>query len=251
VLVEQRQKYILEHLAAEGALAIADLVTALSVSRETVRRDLNQLADRGLLVLTHGGALAAERTEPHADVRAGVNAEGKRAIGMRAAELVPDGASVILDYGTTTRAVAQGLHAHRNLVIYTNDIAIALTLGRRNGNRVVLLGGDLLDHQDATHGWDTIEQLSRYHTDFAFIGIGGVTPDGGISEYSRGAAEMRSRMLTCATSPCVVADHSKFGINAGVRIRHFEKARWIISDMAPEPELVEALKAAGPELVIA
>lgn len=250
MLAEQRQKYILEHLAAKGALAISDLVAALSVSRETVRRDLNQLADRGLLVLTHGGALAAERTEPHVDVRAGVNAEGKRAIGVRAAELVPDGASMILDYGTTTRAVAQALHAHQNLVVYTNDIAIALMLGRRNGNRVVVLGGELLDHQDATSGWDTIEQLARYHTDFAFIGIGGMSAEG-ISEYSRGAAEVRARMLQCARLPCVVADHTKFGTHAGVRISYFERARWLISDMAPEPPLGDALRGMGPELVIA
>jgi DeoR family glycerol-3-phosphate regulon repressor len=250
VLAEQRQKIILDQLAASGALAISDLVGELGVSRETIRRDLNVLSTRGLLILTHGGALASGG-EPDTQTRAAVNAEGKRAIGLRAAELVPDGASVIIDYGTTTKAVAQGLHAHRNLLIYTNDLSIALMLGRRNGNRVVLLGGELQENEDATLGWDTVEQLSRYHADFAFIGIGGITPDGQISEFNRPAAELRSRMLIAATTPCVVADHTKFGKNVGVLVKHFEKASWLVSDMAPEPELGAALRQRGPKLLIA
>lgn len=251
MLAEQRQKFILDQLAASGALAISELVTELDVSRETIRRDLNALAARGLLILTHGGALTPERAEPDTQTRAAVNAEGKRAIGMRAAELVPDGASLIIDYGTTTHTVAQALHGHHNLLVYTNDFAIALLLGRRNGNRVVMLGGELQDNEDATHGWDTIEQLSRYHADFAFIGTGGITADGQMSDFSRAAAELRSCMLQAASVACVVADHTKFGRNAGVLVKHFEKASYVISDMAPEPELAAALKERGPVLRIA
>ncbi|WP_420993082.1 DeoR/GlpR family DNA-binding transcription regulator [Cupriavidus sp. 30B13] len=251
MLAEQRQKFILDQLVASGALAISELVGELGVSRETIRRDLNVLAARGLLILTHGGALSPERAEPDAQTRAAVNVEGKRAIGMRAAELVPDGASVILDYGTTTHAVAQALHGHRNLVVYTNDIAIALLLGRRNGNRVVMLGGELQDNEDATQGWDTIEQLSRYRADFAFVGTGGITADGQMSDFSRAAAELRSRMLLAAGVACVVADHTKFGRNAGVLVKHFDKAAWLISDRAPEPGLCAALAARGPALRIA
>jgi DeoR family glycerol-3-phosphate regulon repressor len=243
VLAEQRQKYILDQLSATGALAISELVTELDVSRETIRRDLNALASRGLLVLTHGGALASDRTEPDTQTRAAVNAEGKRAIGMRAAELVPDGASLILDYGTTTHAVAQALHGHHNLLVYTNDLSIALLLG--------VLGGELQDNEDATHGWDTIEQMSRYHTDFAFVGIGGITPRGEICDFSRAAAELRSRMLLAAEVACVVADHTKFGRNTGVTVKHFEQAAWLITDMAPEPDLAAAIKARGPKLLIA
>ncbi|SPD67316.1 putative transcriptional regulator, DeoR (plasmid) [Cupriavidus taiwanensis] len=251
MLAEQRQKYILDQLSATGALAISELVSELDVSRETIRRDLNALATRGLLVLTHGGALAPDRTEPDTQTRAQVNAEGKRAIGVRAAELVRDGASLILDYGTTTHAVAQGLHGHHNLLVYTNDLAIAQLLGRRNGNRVIVLGGELQDNEDATHGWDTIEQLSRYHTDFAFIGIGGITPRGEICDFSRAAAELRSRMLLAADVACVVADHTKFGRNTGVTIKHAELAAWVITDMAPEPELGAVLKERGTKLLIA
>lgn len=164
---------------------------------------------------------------------------------------MPDGASLILDYGTTTHAVAQALHGHHNLLVYTNDLDIAVMLGRRNGNRVVVLGGELQDNEDATHGWDTIEQLSRYHADFAFIGVGGVTAQGEITDFTRAAAELRSRMLLAATVACVVADHTKFGRNTGVTVKHFEEAAWLITDMAPPPELAAALKARGPKLLIA
>ncbi|AGW94554.1 hypothetical protein N234_31400 [Ralstonia pickettii DTP0602] len=93
--------------------------------------------------------------------------------------------------------------------------------------------------------------MSRYHTDFAFIGIGGVTPRGEICDFSRAAAELRSRMLLASDVPCVVADHTKFGRNTGVTIKHFDQAAWLITDMAPEPELGAALKECGTKLLIA
>lgn len=251
MLAEQRQQYVLEQLAKTGALAISDLVRELGVSRETVRRDLNTLAARGLLLMTHGGALAADRSEPDWTLRENVNAVGKRAIGVRAAELVPDGASVIIDYGTTTRAVAQALLSKHRLRIYTNDWQIARLLGRHHDNRVTLLGGELQDNEDAVQGWDAINQISQYHADFAFIGVGGVTEDGGITDFNRAAAELRARMLLCANVSAVVADHTKFGRVTPVRIRHFEAARYLISDAAPHKSMLAQLRARGPELLVA
>ena len=173
MLAEQRHQYILAQVAKTGALSVAELVRELNVSRETIRRDLNALAGRGLLVTTHGGALSSDRREPDLDTREAANAGAKRAIGERAAEFVPDGASLIIDSGSTTQAVARALLDRHRLSVYTNDWRIALLLGRRNDNRVTLLGGELSDIEDATFGLDTVHQLTQYHADFAFIGAGG------------------------------------------------------------------------------
>lgn len=251
MLAEQRHDYILERLERQGALSISELVKQLHVSRETVRRDLNVLAQRGLLLMTHGGALAPGRREPDLDVRETSNAEGKRAIGLRAAEFVPDEASLIIDSGTTTLAVARALVERRRLTIYTNDWHIGLLLGRRNENRVTLLGGELADGEDAAFGLDTLHQLGRYRTDFAFVGAGGITAEAGLTDYTRAAAELRGRMLLSATVAVVVADHSKFGRTTPVKIANFEQAHYLISDQAPERRLRRALETLGPELVLA
>lgn len=250
MLAEQRHQYILAELDKHGALAVADLVRALSVSRETVRRDLNTLAERGLVTTTHGGALSVERREPHVDVRETEHAAAKQAIGLRAAEFVPDGASVIIDSGSTTQAVARALADRHRLTVYTNDWRIAMLLGRRNGNRVTLLGGELAELEDATFGLDTIQQLAQYHAEFAFIGAGGITNDAHLTDYSRLAAEVRGRMIAAAGCAIVVADGSKFGLVTPVRIRGFEVVRFIVTDVVPDKALRRAIAGRGPEVVV-
>lgn len=250
MLAEQRHQYILSELSKNGALSVAELVRALDVSRETVRRDLNALAERGLIATTHGGALSTDRREPDLDVRETVNAAAKRVIGERAAQLVPDGASVMIDSGSTTQAVARALGDRHRLTVYTNDWRIALLLGRRNDNKLTLFGGELSDHEDAVFGLDTVQQLSQYHTDFAFVGAGGITSDAFLTDYSRLAAEVRARMIVAASVTSIVADYAKFGNVTPVRIRNFEKARYVFTERAPDKALRRAIAARGPELVI-
>jgi DeoR family transcriptional regulator, glycerol-3-phosphate regulon repressor len=251
MLAEQRHQYILAELDRHGALAVADLVRALSVSRETVRRDLNTLAERGLVTTTHGGALSVDRREPHVDVREHANATAKQKIGVRAAAFVADGASLIIDSGSTTQALARALQDRHRLRIYTNDWRIALILGRRNGNRVTLLGGELADLEDAAFGLDTVQQLSQYHADLAFVGAGGITSEAHLTDYSRLAAEVRGRMIAAAACAVVVADGSKFGTVTPVRIRGFEAVRYLVTESAPDKALKRALVARGPELIVA
>ncbi|TKC88649.1 DeoR/GlpR transcriptional regulator [Trinickia terrae] len=251
MLAEQRHQYILSQLTKTGALSVAELVQALNVSRETVRRDLNALAERGLIMTTHGGALAADRREPSLEAREAANAAAKRAIGARAAELVPDGASLIVDSGTTTHAVARALADRHQLTVYTNDWRIAQVLARRNGNRVTLLGGELSDDEDATFGLDTVQQLAQYHVDFSFVGAGGITADAHLTDYTRMAAEVRSRMIASASVAVIVADHSKFGRVTPVRVNGFENVRYLVTELAPDKALRKALAARGPELLIA
>lgn len=251
MLAEQRHQYILSRVAKDGALSVAELVSELNVSRETIRRDLQALARRGLIVTTHGGALSSERREPDLDVREAENAAAKRAIGARAAQLVPDGASVVIDSGSTTQALARALTARHRLSIYTNDWRIALLLGRRNDNRVTLLGGELADNEDAAFGLDTVHQLAQYHADFAFVGAGGITADGYLTDYTRIAAEVRGRMLRAASTVVVLADHSKFGRVTPVRIDSLEHARYLVTERAPARAIAKAIAARGAKLVIA
>jgi DeoR family glycerol-3-phosphate regulon repressor len=250
MLAEQRHRLILDRLGEDGAVSIATLSAELSISRETVRRDVQLLAGRGLLRKTHGGALPLVAVEPDVGLRFSLNPEGKRAIGRRAALEVPDGASIILDSGTTTRAIADALTARHGLVVYTNDLEICRRLARRNGNRVILLGGEIQAHEEATIGWDAIETLSRYYADFAFVGAGGITAEGELTDFGRDAAELRSRMLGAARWAAVVADHSKFGRVTPARVAGFGRGRKLITDKTPPRALRAALEALGIEILL-
>jgi DeoR family transcriptional regulator, glycerol-3-phosphate regulon repressor len=250
MLAEGRHATILERLGRDGVISVAELATELDVSRETIRRDIKQLAGRNRLRAVHGGASVLSFEADIAD-RKTVNPSGKAAIGRFAAQMVPDGASVILDSGTTTMAVAVHLAGRRGLTVYTNSLPIARLMGSRQGHKVIVLGGDLQPHDDATLGWDAVATLDRYRADFAFIGAGGVTDEPALTDYSRAAAELRGRMLVVAKTPVVVADHTKFGRTTPVRVPNFEKAARLITDRAPGRDITKRLKAFGIILNVA
>lgn len=251
MLIEKRQQLILDRLARDGAAGIATLAQALGVSRETVRRDLNALSGRQLLTKTHGGALASQAVEPSLTARMEVNAAGKRRIAAAAARMVPDGASLIVDCGSTTQALARALLQHRRLTVYTNDLNVARLLSRRNGNVVNLLGGQLLEHEDATAGWETVTQVAQYHVDFAFVGVSGIGSDGTLTDYERAGAELRSRMLAAAAIPVLLADRTKIGQVKPVSVANPDKPRRLVTDAAPAVALRRRLAARGIEVIVA
>ncbi len=251
MLAEQRRGMILDLLGEKGAVSITDLHRWLKVSRETIRRDITRLHRENRLRKTHGGALSLDTFEPTFSERMSVNMEGKRAIGRAAAALVPDGASIILDSGTTIQGLVEALMTARRLTIITNDIRAGTRLGGHNDNRVLMLGGDLLPDEGAMMGRDATAMLANYFVDFAFVGAGALSPHPWLMDFTREAAELRGQMLALARRPVVLADHSKFNRIASVRVPNLEKVRDIIVDRPPTGELAKALKTLPAEVMVA
>jgi DeoR/GlpR family transcriptional regulator of sugar metabolism len=250
MLAEQRQSLILAMVDQRGSLSITELQRKLKVSRETIRRDLLLLADRNALRKTHGGALSLERSEPEIAVREVTNAAGKRAIGRRAASLVPDGASVILASGSTVQSVAEALLARNGLTVFTNSIVNCGRLAGHNKNRVHMLGGEVQPINGATLGRDTTAMLAHYFADFVFIGAGAISPTGWLMDYTREEGELHSLMLQSARTAVVVADHSKFNRYAPVRVDNFDKVTHLVTDRQPEAPMAAALGALPLELLV-
>lgn len=255
MLAEERRALILDILAQRGSASVRDLHRRLKVSAETVRRDITRLARENRLRKTHGGALAMDAVEPVFDERLAVNAEGKERIGRAAAALVPDGASLLIDSGTTTLALAEALAeaqgGARNLTVITNDIHVAGRLAGRNGNRVLLAGGEFLGSEGATMGRDATEMLAHYHTDFAFIGASALSSHPRLLDFSREAAALRGLMIEQARTPVLLADHTKFNRVAPVRVPHLERVRVIIVDQRPKGALAKALARLDAKLAVA
>lgn len=251
MLAEPRHNKILQALQKQGSVSIKVLSEELDVSRETIRRDINQLATENRLRQIRGGAISLSPTEPDISERMNVSAQGKTAIAQMAASMVPEGASVLLDSGTTTQAVARQLIRHNGLTIYTNDIQICLMLGRVNNNTVHLLGGCLQGHEDALSGWDTVSMVERYYADFAFVGAGAISNEPGLMDFSRDACELRGAMLRSAKTVVVVADHQKMGVVAPVRVSNFDRITHIITDIALNKEMEAVFSGLSIEMIIA
>ncbi len=251
MLAEQRRDHILSILGEKGSVSVTELYRRLKVSRETIRRDITRLANESRLRKTHGGALSVDQVEPAFAERMSVNIEGKRAIGRAAADLVPDGVSLIVDSGTTTLCVAEALAPRRGLTIYTNDIHVAGRLSGRNNNRVLLLGGELQGSEGATLGRDTTQMLANYYADFAFVGASALSADPWLMDYSREAAEMRSEMLAQARTAVLLADHTKFNRTAPVRVANLDRVHYLITDVKPEGAMAKGLATLAAELLVA
>lgn len=243
MLAEQRRAFVIEILNRKGSVSISELFQRLDVSRETLRRDITRLADEGRLIKIHGGALAKNSTEPAFNERMAQNIEGKRAIGCMAAGMIPDGASLILDSGTTTLCMADYLMERRALTVYTNDLQIAAKLAGLNDNRVLLLGGEVQGMDGAIFGHDANQMLENYYADFAIVGISAFSPERGLTDYSREAAELRSLMLAHARVNILLADHTKFERQAPVNITGIEHLDHLVTDSKPHKSIAREIKA--------
>ena len=248
MLAEERRGIILEVSAAKGSVSVIELARRLKVSGETIRRDINLLDEQKRLQKTHGGALSLRPIEPAFSVRTSVNPEGKRIIGKKSASLVPDGASVIIDFGTTAYFLAEALLDHRRLTVFTSSIPAANILAGRNENRVFILGGEYESGACTTFGRDTIEMLGHYAADFAFVGVRAISSEPCLLDFSREAAELRAQMLSLARTPVVLADYSKFGRAAPVRVANLDQVKYIVTDRQPDEAMLKALSSLKAEL---
>jgi DeoR/GlpR family transcriptional regulator of sugar metabolism len=242
-LAPNRHNEILKQISLTGVVSVGELAEYFDVSRETIRRDLKQLAARNQLDIVHGGAARPEAEEPPYEFRSSENAEGKAVIAQLAVKLVADGMVVLLDSGTTTLAIAKALRDRRDLTIITTSLAIAQLLCRQPGMRVHLIGGEVSGEEMATTGLDMVQALANFRVDIAFIGVGGMGNDGEVTDYTRIGAEQRSRMIEIAAKAYFVLDRTKFGRLTPMRFRAFLRASGVIVDASPPSAALAGLAA--------
>jgi DeoR/GlpR family transcriptional regulator of sugar metabolism len=258
-LAARRQDEILARLGTEGSVSVEAMAARFSVSRETIRRDLKHLAERGRLAIVHGGA-TRRADEPALAVRARDNPEGKAAIGRAAARLVEDGMVVVLDSGATTLAVAHALAGldpvldavpRTGVTVCTNSLPVGLVLCRVPGLRVHILGGAVEASDEAAFGSEAVAALARFRVDLAFVGAGGIAPDGEITDFAPLPTELRIAMLASAARGYVVADRTKFGRLTPIRLAPIPAGSGLIVDAAPPAAMAAALTARGLEVIVA
>jgi DeoR/GlpR family transcriptional regulator of sugar metabolism len=249
----ERRQRIIERIETEGSIAVADLSRRFAVSEMTIRRDLRALENEGLLRRVYGGAISARGRgyEPPYLVRAAKQGGDKQRIGQRAAELVYDGDSIALDVGTTTLEVARHLKGKQNLTIITASLPIANELVNHPGIRLIITGGILRDGELSMVGHLAERSLRDVHVDKAFVGIGGISLEAGLTEFNLEDALVKRAMIACAAECIVVADSSKFGCTAFAAVAPFSQVRTIVTDVGLGDEMVARLRAANIELILA
>ena len=239
-------------LRERGECTVESLANELNVSDMTIRRDLQRLAEAGRVVRTHGGASPAEQVlfEFQFLRRARHQGEQKDNIGERAAALVEDGQSVMLDSGTTTLSIARYLTNRKRLVVITTSIPIAATLQASVGVETHLLGGIIRRDTPDLSGPLTEANLEAFHADLAFIGADAVGLDGELYNNSMANGRMLAKMATRAGAVYVVADSSKIGRAALSRFGNAKQAAGLITDSGANAADVESLRNAGVNVIV-
>ncbi len=240
MIAEQRHALILQEIERNASVSIAELEKRLDVTRETLRRDIALLDKRNLVRQVRGGAVAVSQAEMSADARSTINPAGKAKIGRLAAELITDNATVVIDSGTTTVAAAKHLVAKSGLRVFTNDVPIAMLL--LNAVREVhLIGGLLGKDEHSTQGYDAIDMLRSYSVDFALIGVGGLHPIYGFTDFTRDAAKLRDTMIDISATSIMVAGRTKFGKIASAQLRNSRNADYLVTDTHPDEDIMQYL----------
>ena len=235
-------------LAAGGhALSVDALAQQFRVSRETVRRDLARLGEAGLLRRVHGGAAPAKTAaELPFQERRLQNAEAKRRIGHCAAGLFTAGDTLMIDTGSTTEAFAAAL-AGTAVTVITNSLRIASHFPQS----AVVLGGSFHPESGQLLGPITVAASRQFSADHAVLGVGAINVEHGASDYDLEEAALASSMIGQAARLTLLADHTKFGRRALVRICRLGPTLRIVTNEDPEPQLAAAITATGVTLIVA
>lgn len=209
VLTRHRKQHILELLRRTGQIVAKDVSRELSLSEDTIRRDLRELAAEGLLQRVHGGALPSSPATGDFAARLRVATDEKRRIGQAAAALVQPGQVVILDGGTTAVQIARHFPAELRVTVVTHSPTIALELVDHRAIDVILIGGKLFKHSVVSVGAPAIEAIGRIHADTYFMGVTGIHPKYGLSTGDFEEAHVKRALGASAAETIVLASSEK------------------------------------------
>lgn len=228
---EPRHDDIIGVLTRQGRSSVEELATALSVTPQTIRRDLTQLAAQNRVVRFHGGAsLLAGTQYTGFEARRGLASGRKERIGLACAALIPDNTAIMINSGTTTAAVARCLSAHSGMRVVTDSVKISEEIKGFSGIDLMVPGGHVRPSDGAIFGHQTIEFLSQFRPDFAIIGAAAIAKDGALLDFDIAEVSVVRAMMKHARNVILCADSSKFQKIAPIRVADLSDVDIFVTD---------------------
>jgi len=252
VALNFRQTEILDIARAEGRVLVDDLAERFDVTLQTIRRDLTDLADSGLLDRVHGGALPRTGVVNIGyDERRRMNQAEKAAIARACAARIGDNCSLILNLGTTTEAVARELLAHRNITVITNNMNVANILVANPSCEVIVAGGTLRRSDGGLVGDLTAYFFEQFKVDLAVIGASALDQDGDLLDFDLAEVRVSKAIIRQARQTYLVADHSKLGRSAPARLASLSEIDRMFTDRPLPAGLAERCQELGTAIEVA
>jgi DeoR family glycerol-3-phosphate regulon repressor len=247
-----RRKAILRGLHQDGRALVDDLAERFETTPQTIRKDLNILAEAGRVMRFHGGAsLLAGTDYIEFDARKQIAREQKRRIGQTTARQIPDNTAILLNAGTTTVEVALGLGNHLGLKIIVDNVSVANEIKAFTGAEVIVPGGLVRPSDGAVLGESAVEFIRQFRADVAVIGVAAIAPDGALLDYDLREAAVARAIVASARHVILAADSSKYERLAPVSFGHLGQVRTLVTDHGCSADLRRLCHETGTGLVLA
>ena len=252
MLIEERRQHVLSLIQKHGRVLVDELSSSLHLSKITIRKDLDYLQSKNLLVRTHGGALpvyAGALSDPPIQEKKDLHHGEKIKIASAAAAMVSEGQCVILDSGTTTSEIARALKSFQQLTIITNALDIAADLAQ-SSLEIIQIGGTLRKNSLSVVGPLAEDVLKEMHADIVFLGVDGFDVEIGLTTPNVLEARVNRAMVKAAQKVVAVCDSSKFNRRSLALIVPISAVHHVITDSNLPAEEVKAIQDLGIEVTL-
>jgi DeoR/GlpR family transcriptional regulator of sugar metabolism len=253
LLAQQRRQKILDLLREEGSVRVSQLAQMFNVSEPTIRQDLKQLEKDGAITREHGGAFLKDI--PHQvrtlSLQHTENMDKKAAIGKRAAELIDNGDSIILDSGTTVTEIAKHLYEKHDLKIVTDSLNIALLVGVRYDFDVMVTGGEFKAPTLSLTGEKASVFFDDIHVSKLFLATGGFSVTSGLTYPGLSDIPVKKAMIASADKVILAADSTKIGVTSFASLGGIELIDVLVTDTGISDEIRARLESKDIEVIVA
>lgn len=249
--MNRRQREILKMVQQQGFVSIEALAQTFNVTPQTARRDINELCDQQLLTRYHGGAGISSTVENIAYVtRQVLYLQEKQLIAGLAAARIPERASLFIGLGTTAEEVSKALVHREGLRVITNNLNVAAVLSSNSSCEIIVTGGVVRNRDLGLTGEATVDFIRQFRVDIGVIGVSGIDFDGTLLEFDYREVRVMQAIIEHSRKVYLVADHSKFGRNAMVRLGNLGQVDALFTDRVPPPSVVDAMEEEKTKLIV-
>jgi len=249
VLTDERRALIVERLRSSGRVLVADLCVELDCSVDTVRRDLRELDEAGLVRRVHGGALPRLGISGPFAERVLRSSVAKRSIAQRAAACARDGQVIVIDGGTTTLEVARALRKELRATVLTTCPPVAVALADWSGLEVTVIGGSLRRGSMVTVGAEAVSAVRAVRADLVFLGVCGLHPSVGVTCADIEERHVKAAMIEGAAQVVALADADKLGTEMPFVVASLSQITHLVTDAGADQEALAPYLAAGIEVI--
>ncbi|MGB2963845.1 MAG: DeoR/GlpR family DNA-binding transcription regulator [Anaerolineales bacterium] len=248
-----RQQLIVEEVKSNRQATVAELSARFNVSEVTIRRDLRELADEGILQRTHGGALSIPRSVPEMPVVHRMKKEGqyKEKIGQAAEALISNGESVFIGSGSTTAYLARQLMHRKGLTVVTNALTIATELASAKDITIVITGGMMRPSELSLVGHITEQALREVRVDKIIMGVPAISLEDGLTNDYLPEVMTDRTIIEMAQELILVADHTKFGKVGSAYVAPISRVTTLVTDSQTDPDILKRIEELGIQIIVA